>query len=246
MLFAVFCIRSPSCYLDGRLSLKLCESEKKMASALKLSGVIVGYDPGGNGTHGLAILHIKDGKGMSLKPETMRTTEAVIHSLKGFEPILAIGVDTLTCWSTGESGWRPADRWLREHYPNIANSIISPNALRGAMCLNGMAVLMEVRGGSDGVTITETHPKALSWPLLEEMYDYENNRDVMDKKLSRAMGLPEHIVTANEHEWDAAASALAAFKGISGRWSNDLHNLLTRSDEHLVWPCGKTKYYWPE
>jgi len=211
-----------------------------------LTGIIVGYDPGGNGNHGLAALHIKDGKATSLETQTMETAEEVILFLKPLSSILAFGVDTLTCWSTGASGWRPADRWLRNQYQDVRNSVINPNALRGAMCLNGVAVLIEMaKVYSSSVIITETHPKVLYRCLFQEVYDYTNNNAAMNISLAKAIGL-NIAETANEHEWDAAASALAAFKGISNCWKHDLHNINIAAGERLVWPSSNTKFYWPE
>jgi hypothetical protein len=36
---------------------------------------------------------------------------------------------------TGPGGWRPADRWLRETYPVIRNSVMPLNGLAGSMSL---------------------------------------------------------------------------------------------------------------
>ena len=47
----------------------------------------------------------------------------------------AAGIDTLLYWETGKSGWRSADRLLRQAYPAVEKSVISPNALYGAMAI---------------------------------------------------------------------------------------------------------------
>jgi hypothetical protein len=107
-----------------------------------------------------------------------------------------------------------------------------------------MAVLIEMAKSSPSVIITETHPKVLNRCLFHNVYDYANNNAAMNNSLAKEIGL-EVVVTNNEHEWDAAASALAAFKGISKCWTHDLHCQTTLDNERLVWPCGKTKFYWP-
>ncbi len=66
----------------------------------------------------------------------------------------------------------------------------------------------------------------------------------MDEALTRSLGIK--AAPANEHEWDAALSALAALEGFSGRWTHDLHCLATRDGERLLTPCGTTHYWWPE
>jgi len=45
---------------------------------------------------------------------------------------VAAGIDTLTVLSMGNSGWRAADRWLREQYPHVQNSVVNPNYLHYA------------------------------------------------------------------------------------------------------------------
>lgn len=208
-----------------------------------LTGVIVGYDPGGNGAHGVAKLSVKGGQPHSLVTSTLQTAENVINYMGDMSDIVAFGVDTLTCWSTGSGAWRPADRWLRHHYVEVQNSIIAPNGLRGSMVLNGMAVLMAVKLNFPSVLITETHPKVLYWHLSSQRYGYTSSKIAMDKTLAHALGLD--VAPATEHEWDAALSTLAALEGATGRWRLDLHSLPTLSGERIVSPCGKTYYFWP-
>jgi hypothetical protein len=137
-----------------------------------LSGLIIGYDPGGNGAHGVAELLVEEGRATSVSMRTMATTEDVIVFLEKTPSIAALGVDTLTCWSTGKSAWRPADRWLRQRYPAVRNSIVTPNSLFGAMGLNGMATLLAVRLRRPDILITESHPKVLYHHLSGQKYDY--------------------------------------------------------------------------
>jgi hypothetical protein len=209
-----------------------------------LSGLVIGYDPGGNGRHGLAELQIEGGAVTQASTHTMKTVEDVIRFLEARPSIAALGVDTLTCWSTGPSGWRPADRWLRVEYEKVQNSITSPNSLFGSMGLNGMAVLMAARQRYPDLLITETHPKVLYYEVSGEKYDYENAKLLMDTFLANRLGVT--VVPANEHEWDAALSAFAALEGLAGRWMNDLHRLAAANGERLITPSGETNYYWPE
>jgi hypothetical protein len=67
----------------------------------------------------------------------------VIEYIEALGSIDALGVDTMTCWSTGRGGWRPADRWLRERYTDVRNSVMTPNGLAGSMGLNGKCALIE-------------------------------------------------------------------------------------------------------
>ena len=109
------------------------------------TGLIVGYDPGGDGAHGIALLSLDAGRTTNVVTKTFDTTEAVITYVDRCSDVLALGVDTLTCWSTGPGGWRPADRWLRARYETVRNSVMTPNGLAGSMGLNGMSVLLAMR-----------------------------------------------------------------------------------------------------
>ena len=215
-----------------------------MTKTRSLSGVIVGYDPGGAEGHGVATLVVEAGKAARLSTTTVGTTEQVIKLVERTPGLIALGIDTLTCWSTGPGGWRPADRWLRERYRSIANSVVAPNGLRGSMAVSGMALLIAIEPGQSTLFVTETHPKVLFWFLSRASYDYAGRREFMDDVLARALGAS--VAPANDHEWDAALSAFAALEGLSCRWNHDLHSLPARGDERLLTPCGMMHYCWPE
>jgi len=121
---------------------------------------------------------------------------------------------------------------------------MTPNGLAGSMGLNGMSVLVAARRRFPDVTVVQTHPKVLYWTLEKKKYDYESTKPDMDRMLDQAHAAT--FVTANEHEWDAALSAIVATRGLRGDWTTDLHALPPRSGERLVTPCGKTNYFWPE
>ena len=209
-----------------------------------LSGLVIGYDPGGNGAHGVAELQVEEGKATSASTWTMATTEDVVTFLENRPTIAALGVDTLTCWSTGPGAWRPADRWLRNQYKAVRNSVVTPNNLFGAMGLNGMAALVAVRLTHPEILITETHPKVLYYQLSGQKYDYKIRKMEMDATLMEKLNVT--VAPATEHEWDAALSAFAALQGLGQRWTHDLHRLGTEEGERLINPCGITHYFWPE
>ena len=208
------------------------------------TSLIVGYDPGGDRAHGLAVLSLTDGRAQAVDTRTCETTEEVIEYVGSLDMVAALGVDTLTCWSTGTGGWRPADRWLRDRYREVRNSVMTPNGLAGSMGLNGMSVLISMRARLPNVMIVETHPKVLYWALAKRKYNYESTRREMQRMLCEAHAAT--VAPANDHEWDAALSALAAARGFLGQWTADLHALPTRAGERLITPCGSTNYYWPE
>ena len=210
-----------------------------------MTGTVFGYDPGGNGKHGLARATVRDGSILNVTTETLHHVEDVVTSILNIETPLGLGIDTLTCWSTGPSGWRPADHWLRRHYRDVQNSVVAPNSLYGAMSLSGMASLVAVRQAFPDIFVTETHPKVLYYQLFKEPYDYNGPKiSVMNKRLSRLLAVD--VAPQNEHEWDSAISILAVVRGLHRSWRRDLHALPTKPGERLVQPCGTTAYVWPE
>lgn len=78
-----------------------------------MTETVIGYDPGGNGKHGVAHATIRNGSILNVSTRTCCFVEEVIECIFEDEVPLGIGIDTLTCWATGESGLRPADDWLR-------------------------------------------------------------------------------------------------------------------------------------
>jgi len=208
-------------------------------------GLIAGYDPGGNGGHGLAMASIIEGRCIRLVTRTLDDAEAIISVLEQAEDLYAIGVDTLAAWATGPSGWRAADLWLRSRYPQVRASVVSPNGLYGSMALNGMSVLNSICRPSTKVQITETHPKVLYWALTGTKYNYQERSQLMDSQLSEWLGC--QVKTKNDHEWDAAVSVYATICGLDGSWTHDLLTETAGSNGRLVFPQGKTTcYWWPE
>lgn len=210
---------------------------------MRATSRILGYDPGGDGKHGVAVLDIGDEVPISLTTQTLQTAEAVIRFFGSLTNVRALGVDTLTCWSTGRGGWRPADRWLRKKYPQVGTSVVTPNGLFGSMGLNGPAVLLECQAAHPALLTTETHPKVLHWHLSRQRYDYAADHHRMRALLAELLQV--NIETDSDHAWDAALSAFAAFKGTAGTWTLDLQGLPIEGSERIVWPCGRTHYYWP-
>lgn len=68
------------------------------------SGTIMGYDPGSRNAHGVAAASFVNGELQNIQIETLNTSEQVLNFAESYPDLKAIGIDTLTCWSTGESG----------------------------------------------------------------------------------------------------------------------------------------------
>ena len=211
-----------------------------------LTGNIIGYDPGGNDKHGLAILHVEDAVPKTLETHALEDAESVIRKMEDTSNLIGAGIDTMTCWSTGKSGKRPADRWLEKNYEEVNNSVVAPNGMYGSMGINGMSLLIEARKSQKYIFVTETHPKVLYYALFDEKYDYDNKSARMDTQLQKRFSDEIDVGTEDDHEWDAAVSTLAVLRGMQDEWTHDLHKAERDPDERLVEPAGKTHYVWPE
>ena len=70
------------------------------------SELVLGYDPGGDGAHGVALLPLSGVSTERVETQTFETTQSVIEYIESLSTLVALGVDTLTCWSTGRVAGR--------------------------------------------------------------------------------------------------------------------------------------------
>lgn len=205
---------------------------------------ILGYDPGGNGAHGVAALSVDDlYTPTEMVAETKRTVDAAIGWFSQFVDVAGIGIDTLTKWATGESGWRPADLWLRNHYPTVVLSVAAPNSLRGSMVIGGVVVKSWFHRLHPKGLISETHPKVLYFALKNQEYDWEQSSREMSGFLSEQFGIP--FDARDEHQFDSAMSCYAVFQYLRGYWKKNLHADPAGKCESCVEPFGESIYAWP-
>jgi Protein of unknown function (DUF429) len=163
-------------------------------------------------------------------------------------PIVAAGVDTLTEWNSGRSGFRPADLWLIHRYPDAARSVIAPASLYGAMVINGGGLLIQLkeRFHADRTIVTEAHPKVCYRAITGEKASWKNDREKMTAWLiGGGVGRSKEIGVPDDHRFDAATAALAALRGLNGDWTQDLHALPGEDYSGRIRFCGPTHYWWP-
>jgi hypothetical protein len=214
-----------------------------------MSRRFAGYDPGGDGAHGVADLIVDDsGRVVHVQASDVQTADDALSFLyagTAEQITTGVGVDTLTEWCLGPSGWRPADVWLRQTYPTVANSVASPNSLFGAMGLNGMGVLVALRAANPHLVVSETHPKLLYFDLTKQKYDWETAGRQMSAWLTSLLGIP--VTPTSGHAFDALLSAWACANGVIGRWHRDLHQPIVGLSPRgrMVRPVGSTNYFWP-
>lgn len=218
---------------------------------------VIGSDPGGNGQHGLAALRVENRGGrwepLDLFVTTGESLEDVLRwvdSACGEAAIVAAGVDTLTEWNSGRSGYRPADLWLISNYPDAAKSVIAPASLYGAMVINGGGLLLQLqdRFRRDATMVTEAHPKVCYRAITGEKANWKSDREKMTAWLIGELGVgsSKQICVPDDHRFDAATAALAALRGLNGDWTLDLHARPGEDYSGRIRFCDPTHYWWPE
>jgi predicted nuclease with RNAse H fold len=187
----------------------------------------IGVDPGGSNAFGIV--------GLSQQGEVI-FSNCVSYADEAVDLItvrpLGVGVDAPLWWSSGRSGEREADRWIRRTYRIAAGTVQTANSLRGAALVQGAMFVQRLREKFPGVPITEAHPKAVAIALG-------------GWKSAAVMALGNGA-NAIEHERDAFLAAVAAREGFQGRWINDLARTRDASeqDPSTYW-LAPIYYFWP-
>jgi len=218
---------------------------------------VIGYDPGGEDAHGVAVLAVREENArwdpISLQLKVARSLcDAVAwldDTCRGGR-IVAAGIDTLTEWNSGVGGWRPADSWLRKTYPEVAKSVVSPNSIYGSMAVNGAAflTLLASRFQSDATMVTEAHPKLCFFAMTRKKHAWADDEKEMLVWLLKELGIdaPASAFGSRDHCFDAGVALLAAFRGLNRDWRLDLHAAPNDERDCRVRFCGQTHYWWPD
>ncbi|MES1976707.1 MAG: hypothetical protein V4451_01640 [Pseudomonadota bacterium] len=195
--------------------------------------VWVGADPGGKLNFGVAILRhtgVVESKCLD------SADEAIAYVLKNVARCPAgVGVDAPLWWSSGISGDRHADQWLRRRYGLSGGEVQAANSLRGAALTQGAMFVHRLRSIYPSVPITETHPKAILKAIFNDDWLVFTSKFQIDTP------------PVNEHCRDALIGAVAARESSQGRWTHDL--ALTRlpsEQDPLSYWLAPVHYYWPE
>ncbi len=201
-----------------------------------------GADPGGANAFGVALLRA-DG---SFESAVVSHADGAMEWLRGrLETILAAGIDAPLWWSSGASGDRAADKYLRKTVRISGGTVQAANSLRGAVLIQGVMVATALRRRWPELPITEAHPKAL---LKAIWHDASKNGPPWEKiaKRFRLDGRePGH--DRRKDKRDALIAAVAAREGAAGRWKCDLakKRCAFEQDPDRV-PWGPVSYWWPK
>ena len=193
----------------------------------------VGADPGGKGSFGVAILTAGD-QPLSLAVDCADDAIDFIRAQLARAPA-GVGVDAPLWWSSGRSGDRHADRWLRKRYGLSGGEVQAANSLRGAALTQGAMFVHRMREHYPTVPVTETHPKALLKAVTENRWDLFSTRFHVNSS------------PPDEHARDAIVAAVAARESFEGRWTHDLGaTRLAGEQDPLNYWLAPVHYYWPE
>jgi predicted nuclease with RNAse H fold len=195
--------------------------------------VWVGADPGGKGNFGVAILTADD-RVHTVSVDCADEAFAFVceHT---HHPPAGVGVDAPLWWSSGRSGDRHADRWLRHRYGLSGGEVQAANSLRGAALVQGAMFVHLLREAFPEVAVTESHPKALLKAVAGNSW----------KVFSARFGVT--FTAPNEHARDAVVAAVAAREAFEGRWTHDLGDARVPGEQDPMncW-LAPVHYFWPE
>lgn len=198
------------------------------------SGVCwIGADPGGRDNFGVAIVE-SDGTAttwcVSFADEAVDVVAEHLSSEIG-----GAGVDAPLWWSSGQSGGRRADQWLRDTHGLSGGQVQSTNSLRGAALVQGVMFVQRLRERCGTVNVTEAHPKAVMRALGHTWFEFR-----------RRFAIATNVDDARTHERDAIIAAVSAREGFEGRWTRDLSIERTKGEQDPkgFW-LAPIHYFWP-
>ena len=193
-----------------------------------------GADPGGAQTFGVALLRDND---ECVTGVVSCADEAMDWLFQRDADISAAAIDAPLWWSSGKSGDRKADCYLRKTYKISAGTVQTINSLRGAALVQGVMLAIRLREKYPSLPVTEAHPKAL---LKALNLDPQNWSEIAKKFDLKA------LERNDENERDAVLAAVAAREGSEGKWPKDLtrERLPSEQDPGAV-PWGPVHYWWP-
>ncbi len=178
--------------------------------------VILGFDPGGEGSFGWCVAEqTSDNRfwlpDTNVEDHAERAVSTALKRAANYGPVEAAGIDSPLFGVA--KGDRNADGRIRDAMkerkaPNIWSTVQHVNWLRGACVVQGIMAARLLRRELSNIRITETHPKALLW--LKDIAN-RNRRpvEIQWEQISQLIK-SEPREPYIEHERDAALGCVAA------------------------------------
>jgi hypothetical protein len=205
---------------------------------LSSSDLFLGFDPGGEKRFGVATIlgsKVSFGTVSNIREAVDWTVTACNGSLPS-----AAGIDTILHWGKGRSGFRNADRLLREKYPATSGSVMAPNSLYGAMTIGGVGIALELNRIWPDLLLNETHPKVLYYAITKQLYPRKNLLQAFDW-FTQLTQIDLSQTIPSEDEFDAILSAWATREALVHEWNDLAHH-----DDHHIFPINGARYLWPD
>jgi hypothetical protein len=207
--------------------------------------VTLGFDPGGAGQFGWAVLECPSNVTPRLRAcgSALHADDAVhagCAKLRVDDRLVAAGIDSPMYWTP--SGDRAAERIVRDAMRargarNVGGTVQHPNSLRGACVVQGPTTALLLRHRFPGVPITEAHPKALLW-LLGIATSTRQPGQLAPQDFEALF----RCSYSCEHERDAILAAWTAYAMVTQRfgWIN-----LVERERDPLFIGGKVGYWLP-
>lgn len=210
--------------------------------------IILGFDPGGAAQFGWAALECSGALPLRVRAAGVanHAEQAVDSALAVLSPqdrVVAAGIDSPLYWTP--SGVRESDRRVRDIVrragarSSAGGTVQHPNCLQGACVVQGPTAALLLRRRVPGITLTESHPKALLWALRIA----SESRKPAAISLLDLSHLAEGSAGGTEHERDAVLGGLAAWFMVTGAagWGN----LVLAEREPLFFTPEPVCYWFP-
>jgi hypothetical protein len=207
--------------------------------------VTLGFDPGGAGHFGWAVLEYQSNDTPCLRAcgSALHADDAVRAAsaeLRIDDCVVAAGIDSPMYWTA--TGDRAAERIVRDAMSargarNVGGTVQHPNSLRGACVVQGPTTGVLLRTRFPSIPITEAHPKALLWLLgMATVHRQPHNLSPLDFATLFSCSY------SCEHERDALLAAWTAYAMSTRRigWTN-----LVEREHDPIFIAGEVEYWLP-
>lgn len=205
----------------------------------------LGYDPGGRGKHGVAVIQVSPSGEITDCPVCDVLEDAVaawawLQQQRKSREACALGIDTLLAWSP--YGRRKCDDALRKKYKEHEKTVIFQNSLYSAMTLNGAMVAKWA--AQSKLRLFESHPKLLMHVMPRDKPGWRSIASAYNSIIKENGAVSKKDEEQADHKADAVVAAWCAAQGSNKRLEVDLFD--THGDDLEPLVKGNACYPWFE